>query len=106
MAELWATTPLAGMGATTCESLQVVFAAGFFLFCWWLECQEQPCFRVDAADHQIISFRCLFFEFVQLLSRVFGHVVQHDQGTTAGTIGTVSPWEESELAILMSACSL
>lgn len=51
MPEPWVTTPLAGMGATIYESLQVVFAAGFFLLCWWLECQEQPCFRVGAADH-------------------------------------------------------
>lgn len=29
MPEPWVTTPLAGMGATIYESLQVVFAAGF-----------------------------------------------------------------------------
>jgi hypothetical protein len=57
MAELWVTTPLAGMYAMICRSLQVVFAAGFFLLvCWWLECQEQPCFRVDAADRRMLVF--------------------------------------------------
>lgn len=71
----------------------------FFRFCWWLECQEQPCLRVDAADYRIV------FEFVELLSRISDHAVQHDQGTTAGIIGTVSRWEESELAMLMSVFS-
>jgi len=46
-----------------------------------------------------------FFEFVELLSRISDYVLQHDQGTTAGIIGTVSRWEESELAMLMSVFS-
>ncbi len=54
----------------------------------------------------LLIVEMFFFEFVELLSRISDHVVQHYQGITAGIIGTVSQWEESELAMLMPVCSL